>query len=118
MFTFKILTHPIDKMILKNSFDKLVEDVWGYQLINISMREVLGEQLTGQVRDTTIQLQEWDGGVRLTATLSIIPYISQSVFESNMALHTFVCSGNRKRGSGLSRLFAGEVQLDMIVVEH
>jgi len=118
MFVFKILTHPINKMILEHSFDKLVEDVWRYQLVNICTGEVLSKRLAGQVSDTAIQSQKWDGGIRLTVTLSIIPYISQSVFESNAALHAFVCSGDRKRGSGLSRLFAGEVQLDKIVVEH
>lgn len=51
-------------------------------------------------------------------TLSIIPYVSQSAFESNAALHAFVCSDDRKRGSDRSRSSAGEVQLDTIVFKH
>ena len=57
-------------------------------------------------------------GTRLTVMSSMIPYFSQIVFESNAALHALVCSGDRNRGSGLSRSFAGEVHLDGTVVEH
>ena len=56
--------------------------------------------------------------MRLAVTLLMIPYVSQSVFESNAALHAFVCSDDRKRGSGRSRSLAGEVQLDTVFVEH
>jgi len=59
-----------------------------------------------------------EGQVGLTVTFSMIPYSSQSVFESKAALHAFVCSDDRERGFGRSRLFAGEVQLDVVITEH
>ena len=50
MFAFKIFACPLDEVVLENSLDDLVKDVWGYQLVNICTREVLREQLTEHLR--------------------------------------------------------------------
>ena len=112
MFVFKILAYPINKMIFEHSFNELVENIWGYQFVDVCTGKMLGERLTGWVRDIVTQSR-----AGLTMTFSMIPYVSQSVFESNASLHAFVCSDVRGRGSGWSRFFAGEVQLDTIVIE-
>lgn len=46
----KILTHPVNEVILEYTLDKLVKEVRGYQLVNIRTREMFGEWLTGCVR--------------------------------------------------------------------
>jgi hypothetical protein len=113
VFAFKVLTRPLDEVVLEYSLNKLVKDVRSYQLIDICTREVICERLAAQVRKTGMQSM---GG--LTVASSMIPYLSQIVFESNAALHAFVCSGDRNSGSGLSRSFAGEVHLDGMVVRY
>ena len=50
MFMHKVLAHPINKVILENTLDKLVEEVRGYQLVDIHTREMFSEWLTGRVR--------------------------------------------------------------------
>ena len=50
MFVFKILAHPINKMVLKNPLDKLVKEVWRDQLMDVGMRKVLREWLARCVR--------------------------------------------------------------------
>jgi len=47
MLTLKIFTYPIDEVILEHTLDKLVEDVWSYQFINIRAREIFSEGLKG-----------------------------------------------------------------------
>jgi len=111
MFVLKILTHPINEVILEYTLDKLVEEVWSYQLVNICARKMFGERLTGCVRWIAVRQQ---GGAGLTATSLMIPYFSQRTFKSNAALHAFVCSGNRNSGSIWSRLPGDEAQLDTI----
>ena len=45
MFEFKILTRPLDEVVLEYALDKLVKDIWGYKFINICTREVVCERL-------------------------------------------------------------------------
>ena len=47
MFMHKVLAHPINEVILEYTFDKLVEEVRSYQLVNICTRKMLSEQLRG-----------------------------------------------------------------------
>ena len=50
VFKFKVLTRPLDEVVLEYTLDKLVKDIRGYQFINICAREVVSERLAGQVR--------------------------------------------------------------------
>jgi len=52
VFTHKVLTHPINKMILEHTLDELVEEVWGYQFIDIRTRKMFGEWLIGRVSES------------------------------------------------------------------
>ena len=52
MFEFKILTCPLNEVVLEYALDKLVKDIRGYKFINICAREVVCERLVGQVRKT------------------------------------------------------------------
>jgi hypothetical protein len=45
MLTHKILADPVDKVVFKYTLDELMEEVWGYQLMDIRTREILGEGL-------------------------------------------------------------------------
>jgi len=58
MFAFKMLTHPIDEVILENSFDELMEDVRSYQFINICMGKMVRKWLAGQVNDANTEQTE------------------------------------------------------------
>ena len=44
-FSFEVFDHPINKVIFEDSFNELVEDVWGDQFIDICTREMLSEWL-------------------------------------------------------------------------
>jgi hypothetical protein len=85
----KILTHPINKVIFEYTLDKLVEEVWGYQLVNIRTRKMFGEWLTGRVRESPPMGNKVVGD--FTVTLSMIPY-SPKVSSSQMqpCMHLYV----------------------------
>ena len=96
MFAVKIFAHPFDKVIFEYPLDELMEDVWSDQFVNICTRKMFSERLRKQ--KSVMPLSD-NRASRLTLTLSMIPYVSQSNFESNTALQAFVCSGDRRRGS-------------------
>jgi len=45
MFTFKVLTHPLDKVVFEYPLDELVQQVWSDEFVNISIGEVFCERL-------------------------------------------------------------------------
>ena len=45
MFTFKVLAHPLNKVILENALNNLVKQVQGDELIDIGIGEMFGERL-------------------------------------------------------------------------
>ena len=50
MFAFEILTHPINEVIFEDAFDDLMEEIWGYQFINICVGKMFCKRLAGQVK--------------------------------------------------------------------
>ena len=54
MFELKVLARPLDKVVLEHSLDKLVEDVRGYEFINVGARKVVCERLARLVRKTGV----------------------------------------------------------------
>ena len=47
MLALEILADPVYKVIFKHTLDQLMEEVWGYQLMDVCMREMLSERLRG-----------------------------------------------------------------------
>lgn len=47
MFTFKVFTHPLDKVVLEHPLDELVEQVWTNQFVDICIGEVFCKRLGG-----------------------------------------------------------------------
>ncbi len=41
----KVLSHPRHKVVLERSFDNLMQQIWGKEFMDISIREVVGERL-------------------------------------------------------------------------
>jgi hypothetical protein len=109
VLALEVFAYPLNKVIFKHSLDELVEEIWSYQFVNICAGKMFGEGLMKIYQGRRVMTREEEG---LTVMLSITPYVSQRVFESNADLHTPVCSGDRKRGSGWSRSSGREVQLD------
>ena len=50
VFAFKVLTGPLDEMVLEHTLDNLVEDIRGDQLVDVCAREVICEWLAKQVK--------------------------------------------------------------------
>ena len=50
MFVFEIFTHPINEVIFEDAFDDLMEEIWGYQFINICVGKMFCKWLAGQVK--------------------------------------------------------------------
>ena len=59
MFTFKILAHPIDKVIFENPFDELMEEVGGYQFMNVCMGKIVCKWLVELVKNADTE-QKWN----------------------------------------------------------
>ena len=47
MFTFKVLTHPLNEVVLEYPLDELVKQVWGDELVDVSIGEVFCKRLGG-----------------------------------------------------------------------
>lgn len=47
MLVFKVLTDPLDKVILEYPFDKLVKQIWSDELVDVGVGKVLGKWLNG-----------------------------------------------------------------------
>jgi hypothetical protein len=45
MFAFKVFAHPLNKMVLENPLDELVEQVWCDEFVDIGVGEVFCEGL-------------------------------------------------------------------------
>ena len=54
MFKLKVLACPLDKVVLEHSLDKLVEDVRGYEFMNVRVRKVVCERLVRWIRKTGV----------------------------------------------------------------
>ena len=52
MFAFKVFARPLDKVVLEYALDDLVENIWGYHLVDVCMREVICKWLARRVRKT------------------------------------------------------------------
>jgi len=53
MLMLKVLAHPLNKVVLENTFDELVEEVRCYQFMDVCAGKMLGEWLGGGVRVST-----------------------------------------------------------------
>lgn len=45
MCFLEVITYPLNEVILKCPFDKLMEQIWGNELIDVGAREIIGERL-------------------------------------------------------------------------
>ena len=52
MFVFKVFARPLDKVVLEYALDDLVENIWGYHLVDVCAREVICKWLARRVRKT------------------------------------------------------------------
>ena len=48
MLVLKIFAHPVDEVIFEYTLDELMEDVWGDQLINVCVQEMISEGLENE----------------------------------------------------------------------
>lgn len=47
MFVLKVLANPLNKVVFEYTFDELVEEVRGYQFVDVCAGEMLGKWLEG-----------------------------------------------------------------------
>jgi len=45
MFVFKVLAHPLNKVILEYPLDELVKQIWSNELVDISVGKIVSERL-------------------------------------------------------------------------
>jgi len=116
MLMLKVLAHPLNKVVFEYTFDELVEEVRGYQLMDVCVGEMLSEWLGGRGSQHIQRNRASEAGLAMTP--STIPYFSHSTFGANASLQAPVCSGDRKSGSISSRFPGGDAQLWGLVVAN
>jgi len=61
MLMHKVLAYPVDEVVFEYPLDKLVEEVRGYQLVDIRTREMFSEWLTDRMSNGIAMWgQGWD----------------------------------------------------------
>jgi len=90
MFKFQVLTHPFDEVILKCSFDELMQNIGSKELMDVGVRKVVCKGLwSAIVNAITIYLNNVRGH---TTSSPIIPYSSQRTPKSTESTSASVCS--------------------------
>ena len=79
---FKVVDYPLNQVIFEYTFDELMEEVRGDELIDVGIRKVLGKWLGARLRRQ--KAKQVDTGP--TVTSSTIPYCSHISLESYASL--------------------------------
>lgn len=102
----KIDVNPINKVVLKGSLDKLVEEVGGNQFVDICVREAHCKRLENSEYQEPIDQIHCH-----TFTSGITPYLVQSSSGLSRQKSNSTCSHMCRITCRLSRLPEGAVQL-------